>query len=453
MSSLSGALDPLLAGLNGLSALTAGFIASIASNAHAVQAGTEFDHLAVQEQQSFALFAQFDCQFTDELTIIAGIRYTDESKDLATEFIKNLPSDEVFPTFFASTTELVMGAGVAGAALGNIGAALTTGQVSSAAGCEAIRPFQTLGWRFDALSATTAARPNIVESLADDQIIGTLKLSWQPNWYNLVHASCGTGYKSGDTNTDHIANGFAPLFDAETSESFELGVKKDFQDYDLRINAAAHYTSVENFQASTFTGNGFNLQNAGDYEISGFEMAATWLPVDSLEVNFAWAFVNAEYKTFKGGNCWVTYTWQTRIDDPSRQNATDQFCDRSGDRPGGEPKHHAVISVKKDFELIDGVYSYVQGDFSYTSEIILDGSNDIFAVQGSHNVVNFRLFINFENADINVVVWARNLLNEEYINRTNVNAPLQTGKLNACMAEPPTFWETVKNVFNPYQPT
>jgi iron complex outermembrane receptor protein len=71
-----------------------------------------------------------------------------------------------------------------------------------------------------------------------------------------------------------------------------------------------------------------------------------------------------------------------------------------------------VISVKKDFELIDGVYSYVQGHFSHTSEIILDGTNDPYAVQESYNVVNLRLFMNFEDADMDVVVWARNLFIE-----------------------------------------
>lgn len=444
MSSLGGALDPLFAGLNGISALTGGFIAPAAE---AAPAGTGFDHVAQQEHESYALFAQFDYQFTDELTLTAGIRYTDESKDLATEFSENLPNGEVFPTFFSSTTELAIGAGVAGAALGNIAAALTAGEAPTSADLEAIRPFQTLGWGFNALGPTTSSRPNIVEELSDDQITGTVKLSWQPNRDTLVYGSFGTGYKSGGTNTDRIANGFEPLFDAETSESFELGIKKDFRDYDLRVNAAAHYTTVEDFQANTFTGNGFNLQNAGDYGIRGFEVEATWLPIDSVEVNFAWAYVDAEYKTFKGGNCWVAYTFHTGVDDPGRQNPTDQFCDRSGDRPGGEPENYAVISVKKDFEIADGVYAYVQGDFSHTSEVILDGSNDPYAIQDAYNIVNLRFFMNFEEADVDVVVWARNLLDEEYINRTNFNAPLQTGKLNAYMAEPTTFGVTVKKRF------
>lgn len=444
LSQFQGAFDPLFAGLDGISALTGGLIAP---TAEAAPAGTGFNHIAAQEHESYALFAQFDYQLTDQLTLTAGIRYTDETKDLTTEFSEVLPGGEDFPTFFANTTELAIGGAMAGAALANIGAALQTGQAPDAADLAAIQPFQTIGWGFNALGATTAARPDIVETLADDQVTGTVKLSWQPNRDTLVYGSYGTGYKSGGTNTDRIANGFEPLFDAETSESVEIGIKKDFRDHDLRINAAAHYTTVEDFQANTFTGNGFNLQNAGDYEISGFEVEATWLPVDSLEVNLAWAFVDAEYKTFKGGNCWVAYTFHTGIDDPGRQNPTDQFCDRSGDRPAGEPKHYAVVSVKKDFELADGVYSYVQGDFSHTSEIILDGSNDPYAIQDAYNIVNLRFFMNFEDADMDVILWARNLLDEEYINRTNFNAPLQTGKLNAYMSEPATYGVTVKKRF------
>lgn len=450
-----GALDPLVEGINTLSALTGGFYAPAAE---AAPAGTGFDHTAAQEHESYAIFGQFDYQLTDELTLTAGLRYTDESKDLVTIFSENLPGGETFPTDFSSLDDLGLNAFFAGIAAENIGAALLSGQAPTAADLEAIRPFQTLGWGFNALGATTASRDNIVETLEDDQITGTLKLSWQPNRDTLVYGSFGTGYKSGGTNTDRITEGFDPIFDAETSESFELGIKKDFRDYDLRINAAAHYTTVEDFQANTFTGNGFNLQNAGDYEISGFEIEATWLPMDSLEINLAWAFVDAEYKTFEAGNCWVAYEWHnnsdpinTRLDPGATINSEtgefEQFCNRSGDRPGGEPKHYAVISVKKDFEVADGVYGYVQGDFSHTSEIILDGSNDPYAIQDGYNVVNLRFFMNFEDADMDVVVWARNLLDEEYINRTNFNAPLQEGKFNAYMSEPATFGVTVKKRF------
>ncbi|WP_339723940.1 TonB-dependent receptor [uncultured Paraglaciecola sp.] len=412
--------------------------------AAAAPAGTGFNHIASQEHESYALFGQFDFKLSNEFTLTAGLRFTSEEKDLTTVFSEVGP--DIDGLDLENTPDVVSALTAAG---GIAAGAIDFSDPNQLAFVQnSFAPFAQTGWGFLLLTDVTKPRDDIAPpTLTDDQVTGSIKLSWQPDRSTLIYGSLGTGYKSGGTNTDRIAKDFEPLFDAETSESFELGIKKDFRDYDLRINAAAHYTTVEDFQANTFTGNGFNLQNAGDYEISGFEVEATWLPIDSLEVNFAWAFVDAEYKTFKGGNCWVAYTFHTGIDDPGRQNPTDQFCDRSGDRPGGEPKHYAVISVKKDFEIADGVYSYVQGDFSHTSEVILDGSNDPYAIQDAYNVVNLRFFMNFEDADLDVVVWARNLLDEEYINRTNFNAPLQTGKLNAYMAEPATFGVTVKKRF------
>lgn len=322
---------------------------------------------------------------------------------------------------------------------------MTTAEGQAALGT--FQGFSETGWAFPLLGDTTRPRSNIQESLSDDQISGTLKLSYQPDTDTLLYASYGNGYKSGGTNTDRIAATFNPIFDAETSQSFELGIKKDFREHDLRVNAAAHYTTVDDFQANTFTGNGFNLQNAGDYEISGMELEATWLPMDTVEVHFGYALVKAEYKTFEAGNCWTAYTWHTGIDDPGRVNPTDGFCDRSGDRPGGEPENYAVLSVKKDFDIGDSIYAYIQGEYSYTGDIILDGSNDPYAVQDSYNIMNLRLFMNFTDYDMDVILWGRNVLDEEYINRTNFNTPLQEGKLNAYMAEPATYGITVKKRF------
>jgi iron complex outermembrane receptor protein len=460
MAGFQGALDPLLGGIDALSAATGGLIAP---SAQAAPAGTGFDHVANQEHESYAIFGQFDYKLTDELTITAGLRYTDESKDLSTVFSENMAGGAQYPTFFNSIQDpakptleqpnpppgpgpdsLVYQAGLAGYYLGLIGA----GQLSpfDPTAQAAILPFQTAGWAYKPLGATTSDRPDINENLQDDQISGTLKLSYQPNNDTLIYASYGNGYKSGGTNTDRIKEGFEPLFDAETSQSFEIGLKKDFPEQDLRINGAIHYTTVSDFQANTFTGNGFNLQNAGDYKISGLELEATWLPMDTVEVNLGYARVNAEYDTFKKGNCWVAYSWHTGIDDPGRQNPSDQFCDRAGDRPGGEPEDYVVVKIKKDFEIGD-VYAYAQVEYSYTGDIILDGSNDPYAVQEAYSVLNLRFFMNFTDLDMDVILWGRNVLNEEYINRTDFNTPLQAGKLNAYVTEPATYGVTLRKRF------
>lgn len=461
LSQFGGAFDPLFAGINQISALSGGLVAPVAEGA---PAGTGFDHIAKQQHESWAVFGQFDYQLNDQFTLTAGLRYTDESKDLSTVFSENLPGGEPFPTFFSAVGNpaaptpgtLIFGAGMAGAALPRIGAALAQGQMPDAADLAAIAPFQTLGWGFQPLGATTADRPDIMETLEDEQISGTLKLSYQPDSRTLLYASYGNGYKSGGTNTDRIRDGFEPLFDAETSQSYEVGVKKDFPEQEFRINAAFHYTTVDDFQANTFTGNGFNLQNAGDYEISGLELEATWYPVDTVEVNLGYALVDAEYKTFVRGNCWVAYEFHFTPDgqppaDPGQEldanGNPNPFCNRSGDRPGGEPKHYGVVTVKKDFELSDNIYAYVLAEYSYTGEMLLDGSNDPLAEQDAYDILNLRFFMNFSDYDMDLIFWGRNVLDEEYINRTNFNTPLQTGKFNAYVSEPATYGVTLKKRF------
>ncbi len=460
LASFNGAFDPLFAGIDALSAATGG---AIAPTADAAPANSTFDHVAEQHHESYAVFGQFDYKLTDKLIVTAGIRYTNEKKELSTIFSENMPNGTEFPTYFSSIGDpsepstivpgtLIYGAGVAGAVLGGIGAGvidITTpeGQAS----LQALAPFQTPGWGFNPLGATTAARPDIIETLKDDQITGTLKFSYQYDPDTMVYASYGTGYKSGGTNTDRIDASFNPIFEAETSQSFELGLKKDFVEQNLRVNAAMHYTQVDDFQANTFNGAGFNLQNAGDYEISGLELEATWFATETVEINFSYARVNAEYKTFERGNCWNAYTWHTGVVDPG-QESTDPanpnpYCNRSGDRPSGEPKDSGVISIKKDFNITDDIYAYIQGDYNYTGSMILDGSNDPYAQQGSFGLVNLRFYMNIENYDMDVIFWGRNVLNEEYINRTNFNTVIQDGKLNAYVSEPATFGVTVKKRF------
>ena len=72
-------IQNLTDGLDTLSALTGGFIAPSASPS---ESNVTFPHIAQQTHKSYALFGQFDYLLTEQLTLTAGLRYTDESKGL-----------------------------------------------------------------------------------------------------------------------------------------------------------------------------------------------------------------------------------------------------------------------------------------------------------------------------------------------------------------------------------
>lgn len=443
------AIQDLTDGLDLISALTSGFIAPSASPS---DSNASFPHIAEQAHESYAIFGQFDYKLTDEFTITAGLRYTDESKDLFSAFAELNSSGEQYTAANFSDGGVSLGA-----ALVNIQTALLSGQAPTSEDLATIAPLQSAGWGLPFIGAVTSEREDIDELYEDDQITGTIKLSYQPDRDSLYYASYGTGYKSGGTNTDRITDGFDPLFEAETSKSFELGMKKDFPEQDLRVNAAVHFTDVTDFQANTFTGTGFNLQNAGDITTSGLELEVTWIPTDTMEVNLGYAYTKAEYETFEAGNCWVAYEFHNTADDASfadpgrtfnsETGEANAFCDRSGDRLASQPEHYAVVKVKQDIELSDDIYSYLQLEYSHTGDRIMDGSSDPLHFSDSYNIMNLRFFMNFADADMDVILWGRNILNEEYIATNTFNTPIQDGKINGYVSEPATYGVTLKKRF------
>ncbi|MFC4701337.1 TonB-dependent receptor [Glaciecola siphonariae] len=428
-------LGPLLAGLDQISAATGGLVAPVGPG---VGAGFSFPHIAQQEHTSYALFGQFDYSLNDSWIITAGLRYTDEDKTLFSGF-SELNS--------AGTQTTAVDFAAAGAALGQIGAGLAQGQLPTEEMLAPLVPLQTAGWAFPFVSAATSPRPTIDTDLADSKTTGTLKLSYTPNRHTLVYASAATGYKSGGTNTDRIPSGFSPLFDAETATSFELGIKADFPQQALRINAAIHSTKIDDFQANTYDGTGFNLQNAGALDTFGGEVELTWLPTDDVELRLNYAHIDAQYDEFDAGSCYIAYTFHTGIDDPGRRNPQDPFCSRAGDRLPGSPEHKLNAQLRYDTELTSDIFMYAVVEGIFSSDIIRDSNNDPLKLQPGYSFFNTRVGFDLTQYDMQVLFWGRNVFNKEYYGAAMFDTTLQDGKISSYVSEPRTFGVTVRKRF------
>ena len=66
-------------GVNALSAATGGLIPGVAN---AAPPGTSARNMMTQDHEAWALFGQVDFRVMEQLELSAGLRYTDESKDL-----------------------------------------------------------------------------------------------------------------------------------------------------------------------------------------------------------------------------------------------------------------------------------------------------------------------------------------------------------------------------------
>lgn len=360
--------------------------------------GTGSRDINLQEHESYAIFGQGDFNITDTLVLTAGLRWTYEEKEMTNTFTQDFPRADG----------------------GN-------------AGFLAFPPF--------------SPTPDLAEDFDDDQITGTIKLSWFMTDDIMLYASYGTGYKSGGVNTDRIPPTADTLFDAETSESFEVGMKAEFPDQALRANVAIHMTNTDDLQTVSFQGGGFTLSNAGTAETYGLETDISWLPAENTTLTLAYAYNHGEYTDFEDGPCWTGQPWHTGQPDPGDPDPLAAGgCDRSGGDIAGNPENVVVGSVNQDFQLSDDMSAFVYAEYSWTDERMTDVNNDPEKYDGAYGLFNMRAGVRYEPWDTALSFWGRNLTDEEFTT-TIADSPGQTGRYNAYYSEPMTWGVSVRKDF------
>jgi iron complex outermembrane receptor protein len=457
---LGGQFNGLINGINTLSVATNGLIAPAQESIPTAM----FANYSEQEHDSWAVFGQFDYQLTEQLIVTAGLRYTEENKELENVFEEIYASGATHSTAIThignpafpqtiTPSSLLYNAASAGQALqGIVTGAIPPGSPQFAQAIQTFSPFQQEGWIAQSLTSVFASRPDLSTSMSDKKVSGTVKLTYQPNSDLMAYASYGTGYKSGGTNTDRIAVGFDPIFDSENSGSAEVGLKVDFPESNLRVNVAAHHTKTEDFQSNVFIGDSFSLQNAGDYLVKGVEVESLWIPLAGTRISLSYSYTDATFDSFERGPCWTITPWQTGQTDPGQQilenGAPAPYCDRSGDRPFSQPKSKGTLGIEQGFMLSENVYSYAMIEYSYMGDLFTDSSNDPISIRDAQGVFNARLFFSFDKYDFDVVLWGRNIgKDDENWSPQSIPAPLQTGKMLNFYTEPATFGVSFKKRF------
>jgi outer membrane receptor protein involved in Fe transport len=435
----------------------------------------------VQEHDSWAVFGQFDIPLGDKFIVTLGARYTEEDKTMLGSFSQGAQG----PPIDLDALALVgcqLDVAVGGLGIPQLDDACNGLRFLESQGVVfplspsapislvpldpldptdpaniaafILAPFAFDGWgtyRFDPL----APRGDLNESLKDDQLTGTAKLTWRPTDTTMFYASYGTGYKSGGTNTDRIDTAFNPVFQAETSESIEIGAKLDFPAANIRLNIAIYDTQVDDLQANSFTGTGFNLQNAGKADTSGGEIEFWWYPSDTFTIQAFYARSKADFESFEDGTCWDAFTFHTGTDDPGLQPPDptappsllpSERCRRTGDRIAYNPEDRFFLGLTKDFRLGGSTTLFVRGEYSYASDLFTDGDIDPLTLQDSLSLYNLRLGLRFENADAELALWGRNLSDDRYY-AGSFDPPIQDGRMNSYPAEPRTYGLTFRKHF------
>lgn len=214
---------------------------------------------ADQETRSQALFGQADWKLTDRLTLVTGLRYTDEERDY-TGGTRDLNP------FGLSFLCLAVGACAPG-------------------------PGQTQLSFIDA-------------GISDTNWSWRAGLNFKPSDDTLLYALVSRGVKSGGFFNGITTSSFALApYAPETLTDYEAGFKARLFDRSLSIEASAFWYDYEDLQTQTFTNVGavslIKLGNVDKATVKGLDVQAVWLPVEGLSLNAGLGLLDTKLGSFR----------------------------------------------------------------------------------------------------------------------------------------------------------
>ncbi|MFN2100047.1 TonB-dependent receptor [Altererythrobacter sp. MF3-039] len=150
---------------------------------------------------------------------------------------------------------------------------------------------------------------------SDSNISPEVVLKYSPNEDLNVYAAFKTGFKSGGVDNNTLPTGTVLLlnnpdpavaeaaadslrFDSETSIGGEIGVRSQFANRTVTLNATVFYYVFDDQQIQNFDVNIFNFStfNAGETTTKGIDIDWRWVtPVDGLNLSGAIAYLDAAF--------------------------------------------------------------------------------------------------------------------------------------------------------------
>ncbi len=213
----------------------------------------------------------------------------------------------------------------------------------------------------------------------------------------MMYVSASRGFKGGEFNGGALLDpSEATIADPEFMNSYELGYKGKQLDGTLQLNITGFYMEYSDQQVLISGATPFgllpSLQNAAASTIKGVELESQWQPTDSWFVALGAAYLDARFDKFI---------------DPALG------VDRSGNRLAHAPKLTLNGVVRYTRPLADGSWS-TQLDGSWNAEQFFTVENTPALRESAYAVVNGRVSYKFRNDQVELALFVKNILDEEY---------------------------------------
>ena len=285
----------------------------------------------------------------------------------------------------------------------------------------------------------------------------SVKVTYEMSDTSRLYASYAEGYKAGGYDGSENAgraNATTPssafAFKPEEATTFEMGVKIDMPENNLRFNAAYFSTDYKDMQVSAFNGSTFIVSNAAEAEITGFEVDTTWAPTDSLVIGGSITTLDFEYGAFTAactGDQDVAYrstrpqTWPTPQGIPFRQ------CnqDLAGKAGNFAPETSASMYANYYSSLSGGSELVYTIAANYVSEFNSTGVADSLADHDESTKIDLNVRLMMENG-LEIKLFGKNVT-DEIVGSSSLALPLTPGSFFKLWEPGKQFGISIRKTF------
>ena len=345
------------------------------------------NQMTSQTGETWAIFGQATLNFTDDLRLILGVRYTEDRKtankrlwysDAST--LENAARDPAIAAIYN---------GVIGVEHTLVGVKRKTDDV----------PFAITG-------------------------------EWDATDDLMLYGYYKEGFKAGGFDEDFTSGVFSEYeFEDEGVKAFAFGAKWSLAGGAAYINAEYFHSEYTNLQVSTFSVASFLVGNAASATSQGLDVDARWQVNERFGVGGAFVVLDAEYDDYATGPCILD----------SAGNAIATFCDLSGEPLQYAPDFEANIYAEYNWPVFNGWEMGLTGDLTYSDKFFLAGDLDPDYVQDSYAKLNATLSLTSPDGKYRFSVIGKNLNDEQTSHQKNdiPLAGLYGGKGGSAFSDPP----------------
>jgi outer membrane receptor protein involved in Fe transport len=407
-----------------------------------------------QNAKSTALFTNNSFHVTDAFDIVLGLRYTNEDKELDSQYSN--PSGGL-----ACGTLLTLAQTAPATLAGRVAASLTARGVPFASLPAASQQsiisnlvgYTCLPW---VNPQHNAASRDTHQERSEKEWSGTLKFAYRMNDNAMFYLSGARGYKAGGFNLDRVQSsnglssggaGVIPVLDTsfpgEFVDSYELGTKTTWAGGNLLLNATLFHQTYSDFQLNSFLGTSFVVRSIPEVTSRGVDTEILWQPaaVKGLMLQGGVTYAKTEYgDTIPGGDF---------------VNPTGALYKLPGSQVSFAPEISASAAVTYEWALDEGVLARFNIGAKYMSEFNTGSDLDPEKMQDAFTVVNARVGLGPSDRSWIIELWAQNLF-DEYYTQVGFDAPLQNlsplpnnpvNSFNAFPGAPATYGVTFRKRF------